>query len=69
MSDALLLLPDFMLIVCGYLICRHTPLDRSVWDGAERLVYYVLFPTLLFSSILRHPLTPGTAAPLAATTS
>ena len=66
MSDALLLLPDFMLIVCGYLICRHTPLDRSVWDGAERLVYYVLFPTLLFSSILRHPLTPGTAAPLAA---
>lgn len=65
MPDALLLLPDFLLIVCGYLICRHTPLDRSVWDGAERLVYYVLFPALLFSAILRHPLTPGTAAPLA----
>lgn len=66
MPDALLLLPDFVLIVCGYLICRHTPLDRSVWDGAERLVYYVLFPALLFGSILRNPLDPGTVAPLAA---
>jgi malonate transporter len=49
MPDALLLLPDFLLIVLGYLICRHTPLDRPVWDGAERLVYYLLFPALLFT--------------------
>lgn len=66
MSDALLLLPDFTLIVVGWLICRHTPLNRPVWDGAERLVYYVLFPALLFSSILRHPLSLGSALPLAA---
>jgi predicted permease len=66
MPDALLLLPDFVLIVCGYLICRHTPLDRPVWDGVERLVYFVLFPALLFSSILRNPLDPGTVLPLAA---
>ncbi len=66
MPDALLLLPDFTLIACGYLICRHTPLDRKVWDGAERLVYFVLFPALLFSAILRNPLTPGAVAPLAA---
>lgn len=65
MSDAWLLLPDLLLIVCGYLICRYTPLDRTVWDGAERLVYYVLFPTLLFVSILRNPLSLGTALPLA----
>jgi malonate transporter len=39
MPDVLLLLPDLALIVCGYLICRYTPLDRSVWDGTERLVY------------------------------
>lgn len=66
MSDALLLLPDFALIVVGWLICRHTPLNRPVWDGAERLVYYVLFPALLFNSILRHPLALGSALPLAA---
>jgi len=66
MSDALLLLPDFALIVLGWLICRHTPLNRPVWDGAERLVYYVLFPALLFNSILRHPLALGSALPLAA---
>ncbi len=66
MSDALLLLPDFALIVVGWLICRHTPLNRPVWDGAERLVYYVLFPALLFTSILRNPTSLGSALPLAA---
>jgi len=66
MADALLLLPDFALIVLGWLICRHTPLNRPVWDGAERLVYYVLFPALLFNSILRYPLALGSTLPLAA---
>jgi predicted permease len=64
--NALLLLPDFLLIVTGYLICRHTALNRPVWDGVERLVYYVLFPALLFVSIVRHPLNPATALPIAA---
>ncbi len=66
MPDALLLLPDFTLIVLGWLLCRHTPLDRKVWDGVERLVYYLLFPALLFSAILRYPLQPQAAASLAA---
>ncbi|MFT3666185.1 AEC family transporter [Piscinibacter sp.] len=66
MPDALLLLPDFTLIAIGWFVCRHTPLDRSVWDGVERLVYYMLFPALLFSAILRHPLQPQAAAALAA---
>jgi predicted permease len=66
MSDALLLLPDFALIVIGWLVCRHTPLNRPVWDGIERLVYYMLFPALLFTSILRHPLALNSALPLAA---
>jgi predicted permease len=65
MPDALLLLPDFTLIVIGWLVCRHTPLNRPVWDGVERLVYYLLFPALLFSAILRHPMQPSAAATLA----
>jgi hypothetical protein len=65
MPDVLLLLPDFLLIVCGFVICRFTPLNRTVWDGAERLVYFILFPTLLFTSILRYPLSPVALLPLA----
>jgi predicted permease len=66
MADALLLLPDFALILIGFAVCRWTPLGRPVWDGAERLVYYMLFPALLFNAIARNPLRPGDALPLAA---
>jgi malonate transporter and related proteins len=64
MSDALILLPDFLLIVAGYLICRTTALNRNVWDGVEKLVYFVLFPALLFTAIVRSPLQPAAALPL-----
>lgn len=66
MSDAFLLLPDFLLIAAGYLICRHTALDRPVWEGVERLVYYLLFPSLLFISIVRNPLNVQSDVPLVA---
>lgn len=66
MHDLLLLLPDFLLIVCGFVVCRYTPLNRPVWESAEKLVYYLLFPVLLFTSIVRSPLRPGETAALAA---
>ena len=53
---AQLLLPDFSLILGGYLLCRFTALDRSVWAPVESLVYYFLFPVLLFQSIVKTPL-------------
>ncbi len=56
MNFARLLLPDFSLILCGYLVCRFTALNRSVWQQVESLVYYFLFPVLLFQSIVRSPL-------------
>lgn len=59
MTEALLLLPDFVLIAIGLLLCRFTPLNRAVWDGVERLVYWLLFPALLFNTIARSPLQPG----------
>ncbi|MFO1268050.1 MAG: AEC family transporter [Rubrivivax sp.] len=65
MSVALLLVPDFLLIAAGWFICRHTALNRPVWDGAERLVYHVLFPALLFEAIVRNPPRLEAAAPLA----
>jgi predicted permease len=53
---AQLLFPDFSLILCGYFLCRHTALNRTVWQQAESLVYYFLFPVLLFHSIVKSPL-------------
>ncbi len=51
-----LLLPDFSLILIGYLLCRFTALNRPIWQSAEALVYFFLFPVLLFQSIVRTPL-------------
>jgi len=65
MPDVLLLLPDFLLILCGFVLCRYTALNRPVWEAAERLVYYLLFPVLLFNSIVRTPLQPSATAHLA----
>ena len=65
-SYALLLLPEFSLILLGYLICRHTELNRSVWSQVDGLVYYLLFPTLLFHSIIKSPLDLADASRLLA---
>ena len=56
MNYAQLLFPDFSLILCGYLVCRYTALNRSVWEQVETLVYFFLFPVLLFQSIVKSPL-------------
>jgi hypothetical protein len=63
---AQLLFPDFSLILCGYLVCRYTALNRTVWQQVESLVYYFLFPVLLFHSIVRSPLDLGAASSLIA---
>lgn len=66
MNFAQLLLPDFSLILCGFLVCRYTALDRSVWEPVEGLVYYLLFPVLLFQSIVKSPLDLGATSSLIA---
>ena len=65
MSNALLLLPDFLLIVLGFVLCHRSALNRPVWEAAEKLVYYLLFPVLLFNSILKSPLQPAQTVSLA----
>ncbi|WP_394757728.1 AEC family transporter [Rhodoferax sp.] len=61
MNYAQLLFPDFSLILCGYLVCRYTALNRTVWAQVETLVYFFLFPVLLFHSIIKSPLDIGSA--------
>ncbi len=65
MTTAWLLLPDFLLIATGWALCRFTAINRPVWDGVERLVYFVLFPVLLFTAILNNPIELRAAMPLA----
>jgi predicted permease len=65
MPHALLLLPDFLLILLGFVLCRRTILDRSVWEAAEKLVYFLLFPVLLFNSIVKSPLKASETVDLA----
>ncbi len=66
MNYAQLLFPDFSLILCGYLVCRYTALNRTVWEQVESLVYYFLFPVLLFQSIVKSPLDLQAASSLIA---
>jgi len=65
MANPLLLLPDFLLILLGFVVCRRTALNRPVWEGVERLVYFLLFPVLLFTSIMKSPLHAAEVATLA----
>jgi predicted permease len=62
MSVTLLVLPDFLLVALGWLLRHKLNFNREFFAGLERLVYFVLFPALLFQAILRTPLTAGSAA-------
>ncbi len=64
MNFAQLLFPDFSLILIGHLLCRFTALNRKVWEPVEMLVYYLMFPVLLFHSIVKSPLDVSAASSL-----
>ena len=64
MSTALLLLPDFATILFGLALKRWFEANENVWGGIERLIYYVLFPILLFTSNARAHIDFRVAAPM-----
>ena len=64
MNFAQLLFPDFSIILIGFLLCRFTALNRKVWEPIESLVYYFLFPVLLFQAIVKYPLELGATSSL-----
>lgn len=66
MATALTLLPDFALILLGLALRRGMVLGDHFWTGLEKLVYFVLFPALLFNAMTKTPLT-FSAVPLIAT--
>ena len=66
MSAALLILPNFALIVLGLALARRFGYGRGFWEGAEKLVYYVLFPALLFRALALAHIEPAQAGWLVA---
>ena len=63
MSIALVLLPEFLLIAAGVLLARMRAFGPAFWAGTERLVYFVLFPALLFRSLANGAGAIGSALP------
>jgi predicted permease len=61
---ALLVFPDFLLIAIGWLLRRKLGYSADLFAGMERLVYFVLFPSLLFQAIAHTPIELETTANL-----
>ncbi|MBN9055754.1 MAG: AEC family transporter, partial [Rhizobiales bacterium] len=45
------ILPVFLLVVLGALLKRWRLIDRDMWTGLEQLGFFVLFPSLLFTTL------------------
>ena len=64
MNTFLMLVPDFALILLGWGLRRRAGLGDAFWTGLEKLVYFVLFPALLFSAVMRTHIVLGEVLPL-----
>ena len=58
MAITLILLPDFALILFGYLLRRLDYFSGEFWLGLEKFIYFVLFPPLLLEN---HCMAPSAA--------
>jgi malonate transporter and related proteins len=64
MPIALIILPNFLLIVLGFALHRWGGFPRAFWAQVERLIYFLLFPALLFRALAKTPIDLTTATPL-----
>jgi len=66
LAPALALLPDFALILLGAALRRLFHLGDHFWSGLEKLIYFVLFPALLFNGLVKTRIDWSAAGPLLA---
>lgn len=64
MSVAQTIIPIFLLILLGVAMRRWFGLREDFWPELDRLIYYVLFPALLFSSLSHVRIDFGAATPM-----
>jgi predicted permease len=62
----LAVLPVFLLIFLGTLLFRGGLLHRDFWAAAERLTYWLLFPSLIVSTLAGARLSAGEVVPMLA---
>ncbi len=59
------IVPIFLLVLIGVFLRRARFLDQAIWPGLEQFGYFVLFPSLLFSTLAQanfSGLTPDATA-------
>ena len=61
MQSILLITPDFLIILLGAALVAWLKYPKGFWQWAEKLVFYILFPPLLFTSIATSKLTLSTS--------
>lgn len=63
MDTVALLFPDLALVAIGFVLFRSAIWSTQFWRELEKLIYFVLFPVLLFGTIVRTDLGAAGAAP------
>ncbi|MEQ6289845.1 AEC family transporter [Vogesella sp. GCM10023246] len=66
MHPALVLLPDFLLILCGFALRRSGFISAAFLAEAERFIYFILFPPLLFRALAHATLDIAASVPMLA---
>ncbi len=64
MNTAFLLLPDVLLVLLGLLLHRREVFSDTFWSGLEKLIFFMLFPALLFVSVMKTEFDFGAMARL-----
>ncbi len=64
MSTVAILLPDFALIALGFALRHWASFSDEFWAQLEKLVYFILFPALLFKALAQTHIEPVSAATL-----
>ena len=60
MFAVFVILPQFCLILLGYLLTKRPSFaKKDFWNVTEKLVFYVLFPPLIFLSVAKANLQIG----------
>jgi predicted permease len=64
MAVVQVILPIFLLILLGTAMRRWFGLSHDFWPQLDRLIYYIFFPALLFTSLSHFQIDFGAATPM-----
>lgn len=62
MTILFILLPDIILVALGWFMLNKLKFNREFFAATEKMVYFIMFPALLFRSVLSSTLSINTAS-------